>query len=598
MSCTSRTSRMAPMIGRRIAAVLLTLLLLPGLPSCSRAAPEPAQIPAETAAKPDEPAETEPTENAPAETEPAETGLTEDEPMEETAPEYPFTSPYPKGRQAKTVVRIPEPGSFGEKLTVASLQGLAAKLTDEQILIRTGAADLYTPYMESEWGAVITNRVAGKPATFANLLAGYRDRLPGGYILCSSDPEDPSVSAAVSAAGVTDCVIATEETRAAVEAAGYTLFLDLTGKGDDWLRSSEYWDLLSRTAAFEQPASMAPKLVDYAVMAGAYFNFYDGKNAAAHKRMYDFLDDGAVIFGYNNTLGEYDTVKSFSEMNLQMVPADHAYNLSTLSGFPLASASQGIPEPEEETPESVHTLCILMSDGDNLQWVLNNFATGSEWYGSRRRGDFPMGWGVSPAALDTAAPMLSYLYGSRTERDEFVMQLSGLGYTFPSRWKKDARSEMAEKLALSMRRAGLRYAEILDDNGFKEESLGDFAARDGIDGLFYIEYSGYASLNGKILWLDGVPAVSARYMIWADHPGGGLGYIARKLNRASRDPSSEDAYSFLIVHAWSGMKNGELAPHGNTMDAVAELLEQLDPEVEPVTPSVFMDRLIKNCGNK
>ena len=589
----SRTSRKATMIGRRIAAVLLTLLLLPGLPSCSRTGTEPAQIPAETAAKPDEPAENEPTENVP-----AETGLTEDEPMEETAPEYPFTSPYPKGRQAKTVVRIPEPGSFGEKLTVASLQGLAAKLTDEQILIRTGAADLYTPYMESEWGAVITNRVAGKPATFANLLAGYRDRLPGGYILCSSDPEDPSVSAAVSAAGVTDCVIATEETREAVEAAGYTLFLDLTGKGDDWLRSSEYWDLLSRTAAFEQPASMAPKLVDYAVMAGAYFNFYDGKNAAAHKRMYDFLDDGAVIFGYNNTLGEYDTVKSFSEMNLQMVPADHAYNLSTLSGFPLASASQGIPEPEEETPESVHTLCILMSDGDNLQWVLNNFATGSEWYGSRRRGDFPVGWGVSPAALDTAAPMLSYLYGSRTERDEFVMQLSGLGYTFPSRWKKDARSEMAEKLALSMRRAGLRYAEILDDNGFKEESLSDFAARDGIDGLFYIEYSGYASLNGKILWLDGVPAVSARYMIWADHPGGGLGYIARKLNRASRDPSSEDAYSFLIVHAWSGMKNGELAPHGNTMDAVAELLEQLDPEVEPVTPSVFMDRLIKNCGNK
>ncbi len=583
---------------RRTAVLLLAVLMMPGFLSCSRAAPEPAQIPAETAAKPDEPAETEPTENAPAETEPAETGSVEDELMEETAPGYPFTSPYPKGRQAKTVVRIPEPGSFGEKLTLASLQGLAAKLTDEQILIRTGAADLYTPYMESEWGAEITNRVAGKPATFANLLAGYRDRLPGGYILCSSDPEDPSVSAAVSAAGVTDCVIATEETREAVEAAGYTLFLDLTGKGDDWLRSSEYWDLLSRTAAFEQPASMAPKLVDYAVMAGAYFNFYDGKNAAAHKRMYDYLDDGAVIFGYNNTLGEYDTVKSFSEMNLQMVPADHAYNLSTLSGFPLASASQGIPEPEEETPESVHTLCILMSDGDNLQWVLNNFATGSEWYGSRRRGDFPVGWGVSPAALDTAAPMLSYLYGSRTERDEFIMQLSGLGYTFPSRWKKDARSEMAEKLALSMRRAGLRYAEILDDNGFREDSLGDFAAQDGIDGLFYIEYSGYASLNGKILWLDGVPAVSARYMIWADHPGGGLGYIARKLNRASRDPSSEDAYSFLIVHAWSGMKNGELAPHGNTMDAVAELLEQLDPGVEPVTPSVFMDRLIKNCGSK
>ncbi len=584
------------MTGKRIAALLLALTMTALASACSRTEPEvnaPISAPADPV-----PVEEVPDISGDAE-KPVETAA-ETELVPEPAPEdgEAFVSPYPKGQRAKTVVRIPEPSSFSEKLTVASLQGLAAKLTDEQILIRTGAADLYTPLMESEWGAEITNRVGGKPATFANLLSGYRDRLPGGYILCSSTPGDPSVSAAVSVAGVTDCVIATEENRAAVEKAGYTLFLDLTGKGDDWLRASEYWEKLSRTAAFEQPDSMAPKLIDYAVMAGAYFNFYDGKNAAAHKKMYDFLDDGAVIFGYNNTLGEFDTVKSFSEMNLQMVPADHAYNLSTLSGFPLPSLTQGIDTVKEEAPESVHTLCIVMSDGDNLQWVLNNFATGSEWYGSKRRGDFPMAWGVSPAALDVAAPMLSYLYGSRTERDEFIMQLSGLGYTFPSRWKKEVRAGMAEKLAVSMKRAGLRYAEILDDNGFREDSLGDFAAQDGIDGLFYIEYSGYASLNGKILWLDGVPAVSARYMIWADHPGGGLGYIARKLGRASRDPASEDAYSFLIVHAWSGMKNGELVPHGNTMDAVAELISQLDPGVELVTPSVFMDRLIKNCGGR
>lgn len=581
------------MTGKKIAALLLALSMTVLASACSRGEPEnnaDPTPPADSVQKIPE------TAGEPAPDEPAET-VTEPDAAPEPQPDTgeSFVSPYPKGLRAKTVVRIPEPGSFSEKLTVASLQGLAAKLTDEQILIRTGAADLYTPLMESEWGAEISNRIGGKPATFANLLAGYRDRLSGGYILCSATPGDPSVSAAVSVAGVTDCVIATEENRAAVEKAGYTLFLDLTGKGDDWLRSSEYWEKLSRTTAFEQPDSMAPKLIDYAVMAGAYFNFYDGKNAAAHKRMYDFLDDGGVIFGYNNTLGEFDTVKSFSEMNVQMVPADHAYNLSTLSGFPLPSLSQEV-EAEEKEPESVHTLCVVMSDGDNLQWVLNNFATGSEWYGSKRRGDFPMAWGVSPAALDVAAPMLSYLYGTRTARDEFIMQLSGLGYTFPSRWKKEARADMAEKLALSMKRAGLRYAEILDDNGFREDSLGDFAAQEGIDGLFYIEYSGYASLNGKILWLDGVPAVSARYMIWADHPGGGLGYIARKINRASRDPASEDAYSFLIVHAWSGMKNGELAPHGNTMDAVAELISQLDPDVELVTPSVFMDRLIKNCG--
>ena len=237
-----------------------------------------------------------------------------------------------------------------------------------------------------------------------------------------------------------------------------------------------------------------------------------------------------------------------------------------------------------------------MSDGDNIQWVLNNFATSSEWYGSRRRGDFPVGWGASPALIDTAAPMLSYLYDKMTPQDEFLMQLSGLGYTFPSRWTKEARRKMAEDLARSMGRMDIRYAEILDDGGFRADVLTDFAAQDGIDGLFYIDYSWYAGLGGEILWLEDKPAVSARYMIWADHPAGGIGYIARKLNRLSTDPREEEAYSFLIVHAWSGMKDGELKPHGNTMDAIAELISQLDDDVELVTPSVFMERLKANCG--
>ena len=239
-----------------------------------------------------------------------------------------------------------------------------------------------------------------------------------------------------------------------------------------------------------------------------------------------------------------------------------------------------------------------MSDGDNLQWVLNNFATSSEWYANPHRGEFAMGWGISPAALDTAAPMLAYLYDKASARDEFMMQLSGLGYTFPSRWDKAARQKMAHDLAEVMGRADLHWAEILDDHGFTEESLGDFAAEDGIDGIFYIDYSHYAGLEGEILWLGDKPAVSARYMIWSDHPTGNLGFIARRINRASTDPTDEESYSFLIVHAWSGLKDGKLAAHGNTLDAVASLVADLNENVEIVTPGVFMERLITNCAPK
>ena len=441
---------------RRTLVLLLALTLL--LSACSRS-------PEETPQTPDA--------GTPAAADPsAQTGGAPDPSAEEgtdaaAAPEAADALPtvaaearYPKGTLPKTVIRIPEPSSYSEKLTLASLQGLAARLSDEKILFRVGAADLYTPYIEKDWGVGITNRIGGKAANFENLLAGYRELLAG-YILCAADPADPSVSVAVSLAGVLDCVIATPDTRAAVEEAGYPLVLDVTGCGEKWLRASEYWDRLNRDFAFEQPASMAPKLVDYAVMAGAYFGFYDGHVAAGHKKMYDFLNDGAIVFGYNNTLGEYDAVKSFSEMNLQMVPADHAYNLSTLSCFPKYELKQKEREVPE-TPDTVHTLCIVMSDGDNIQWVLNNFATSSEWFANRHRGEFPIGWGVSPSLLDTAAPMLEYLYDKATPRDEFMMQLSGLGYTFPSRWDREARQKMAHALAEVMGRADLHYAEILE----------------------------------------------------------------------------------------------------------------------------------------
>ena len=77
-----------------------------------------------------------------------------------------------------------------------------------------------------------------------------------------------------------------------------------------------------------------------------------------------------------------------------------------------------------------------------------------------------------------------------------------------------------------------------------------------------------------------------------------LGFIARRINNAPTDPADEGSYTFLIVHAWSGLKNGKLAQHGNTLDAVAALIADLDEDVQIVTPGVFLERLIANCAPK
>lgn len=500
--------------------------------------------------------------------------------------------------QATTLYVISEPSSFSRKLTLASLQGLAAAGSEEQIIITNGTLDKYRSVLVQKYGAKLVGELEGEQVTTRNLLSHYAKDLSG-YILCEDDPDSESVSVAISLAGLLNAVIVAEGQEEDAADAGLTCLLDVRGKDDAWLRESEYFDRLSKDIAIEQPASMAPKLVDYAVLNQAYFSFYSGHDSNELIEKYDFLNDNALVFGYNNTLGEFDTVDGFSQINLCMVPADHAANLATLSGFCEASAEQKTKKASEGEAGDVHTVCLIMSDGDNMQWLVNDFISSDKWFSSDIRGSFDMGWGIPATAIDVTAPIVDYLYDTMSESDEFIMQLSGLGYTFPSRWSQSARLQMAENLAEYMKRSDLHYAEVLDDHGFDSETLSSFTRQEGIDGLFYIDYGNYAEYSGKILWADGKPLVSARYRLWSNVPDGSVEAISKKINSASVDPHSPDAYSFIIVHAWSGLDgNGKMIEGGNTMQAVQALVESLDSDVDVVTPSEFMARVIKNLSKE
>jgi hypothetical protein len=184
-----------------------------------------------------------------------------------------------------------------------------------------------------------------------------------------------------------------------------------------------------------------------------------------------------------------------------------------------------------------------------------------------------------------------------TTKDEFIAQLSGLGYTFPSKWKSSERKKMAEDVATYMSRTDLRYLEILDDGGFNTRTLSAFTAQDAIKGLFYIDYGNYAQYSGEILWSNNKPIVSAKYRLWAGLSDGSIENIAKNINRASTDPKSEDSYSFVIVHAWSGINSNKLESGGDTMKAVQKLIELFDSDVEVVTPTEFMNRIVRNLSN-
>ena len=92
--------------------------------------------------------------------------------------------------------------------------------------------------------------------------------------------------------------------------------------------------------------------------------------------------------------------------------------------------------------DDVHYASFVMSDGDNVQWVMGNFVVGGQagsYYANPRRGEVPLG-GTRPLAdLAQLAPYcLEELAARATPRDDFI--LFGGGYYYPD-WFGSARRD-------------------------------------------------------------------------------------------------------------------------------------------------------------
>ncbi len=497
----------------------------------------------------------------------------------------PFTD-FPKAaKEAATLLPVDIPKD-GTALTLASMQGILANTSEKNLLFR---AEKYREWLPFTNARLVETQPDGSPWDFTALLKEFAPCFDG-YILCDED----SALIALSLANQKNSIVVLPGYENAVRDAGLKLTADVRGWDELRLRFSPEFKNLRRDIAFEQAASFAPRLLDYAVMSGAYIRYDAEAGSAEHTNAFRFLCDNALIFGWNNDLGEYHTVSSLSSLNACLIPSDWACNLSVLSGFPGKKLRQ---KTDVSSEAGGRTVCILMSDGDNLQWFLGSYEDTSH-YGSPARGKFPVSWGVPASAADLAAPLAEKYYGDMTANDSFVLSLSGLGYTFPSKWtSRKALKNMAASLYRKMEMLDTGELLVLDDGGFDSEALDIIAGETRANGIFYIDYEKYAGLNGKMRFAQGKPVVSAKYQLWNNLSGCSPEEIAAAVNALPADPENPDSYAFIIVHAWSGLDgNGEFVEGGNTMAAVEKLVNGLDSDTRLVSPSQFMERIAENCG--
>ena len=283
---------------------------------------------------------------------------------------------------------------------------------------------------------------------------------------------------------------------------------------------------------------------------------------------------GAIVRGYpwagdGSGLGERPGVALFSRFGKILTASDYVANYSVMSGFPLTHLAQKPQPPAPKLDPSKVYLSLVLSDGDNL----------SLWRGAARplfddplHGTFPVGYGMGPTLIDVAPPMLEWYYSHMAPTDEFICDVSGAGYVYPSSWGKALKDQTGAR------------------RRFYHDWTQDYMARTDMKGLRVME-----ATEDDLAWV-GVDTPQVAFQmpdygyLGEDYahltyalPGGQPVFRAASFGPEARDLAdqvrtrvgkSRPAFMNVFVSFW-----------GADMSKLKKALDLLGPEYVAVTPS-------------
>ncbi|HSV74566.1 MAG TPA: GxGYxYP domain-containing protein [Chthonomonadales bacterium] len=361
----------------------------------------------------------------------------------------PSPKPYPafipkSGRPAPTLwvcdVRTAPPD---RQLLATTLQGIVNR-TRPEIWCHFQATDPFWLDHLRRRGWVRSTR----PATIEELIRRYRHRLRGAIVY---DPLLPaSRNVATMLAGVESCVVVSPRLAARV---GLPIRHDLRGR---WSRNVDayrwaldtLWPRMNQEmAACLWHASVG--LRDYVVQHRLFVFWLPGpidgarpsasprEDVAFVERLLARMPPNRPILGYPYAgpdigMGELPGVGLLAEFGKYLVGSVDASNLSVHTGVPAQPFRQPPAPPAPRLDPGKVYLALTMSDGDNLPVM-----TAHNWPALWREGDrgrLPIGWTIAPASAELIPGVMDFYYRTATPADTFLAAVSGVGYTFPSRY--------------------------------------------------------------------------------------------------------------------------------------------------------------------
>lgn len=286
------------------------------------------------------------------------------------------------------------------------------------------------------------------------------------------------------------------------------------------------------------------------------------EDRAFRKYVLGKLNSNIPVYGWNDD--EIAFIKDISEFGDYALPSDWSMNHSYFEASD-ATLTQRIHGDLSTVAPNKHYVALVVSDGDNIQWLERDFSLPCGNFGQRLATDcdYKMTWTFSPSMVRICPDGARHIFAS-AKRDYFVSGVSGVGYANCLSYPREHLDEFTRQTAEAMERSDLSVVTLLDnitntaDEQFVQDRLHSYAKFDIIKGgIWELDPDRYGSGKGRVWWSDGKPFVSVRFTLWyptcnmADVTTDWLDEMAAAVNAMPVNPTTEDGYTVVNVHPWT-----------------------------------------------
>ncbi len=493
--------------------------------------------------------------------------------------------------------------SADERHMAVSLQGVVAKTSPSIFIVTNGICNNYLKEIEASGVELIRNDENGNKWTVETLLNKFKSYITdSGYVLYRESEKAEGLNAATNLAALYGWLPVPESLEKLAIDAGLTLKEDFS---DDTYNLIFQWSFFEKYKdEFNYNAIVSLKyevtgVRDLAIQQG-FYTFYiddDEDTNLLRGRVMEYAGDNVPVLGWVKY--EVAFVEQASKKGNIALPSDHSHNNSYLASFRCDIPEQKHGVTKEYTDTSKHYCAIVVSDGDNLQWIQNGY--GEFYQKLALREQFPVTWSFPPLLQEFSPVTVKKIYSDATENDYFMAGVSGAGYIHPTEYPFDALGGFTDLTAASMAKSKLEYVQILDgtpDNEIDDKVLTDrleyYARYNNIKGgVLSLDPDRYEGGKGRIYFVNDKPFISYRLSLW--HPDGEgtnvttewLDEQAATVNSYPADIKSINGYSVINVHPWTV-----------SIENLAYFVSQLDEDVVLVTLDELMKMVEKNIPHK